>query len=156
MSLGSIALLGLVLSAPAPARPPAPAPVVCTKYRVMAEENELVDEDDVAAWATGALEKAALLDAKSPCFLHVRITAGPISSGGRKDGWIAHVALSTRRFLKDGKLVTNEKGMLLVDPEKDGVVARARGFVEEFVARLPAVAGAREGGRQPSGTHPSR
>lgn len=154
MSLGAALLLGLALapgatpsvpppSPPAPARaagvaPARPAPVVCTRYRAQAEKNELVPEEEVATWASAALEKAGLLDPASPCFLHARITAGPIRTGGREDGWVAHVALSTRRYLKDGKLVTNEKGMLFVEPRREGVVAKARGFVEEFVAKVKA------------------
>ena len=49
---------------------------------------------------------------------------------------MAHVALSTRRFLRDGKLVTHEKGMLFVEAEREGLVAKARSFVEQFVAKL--------------------
>jgi hypothetical protein len=137
MTLGAAVLLGLALSAPsiAPGRAPPPAPP-CTKYRVQTEPNELAPEKDVAAWASAALEKATLLDKGSACFVHVRITAGPIRSGGRQDGWVAHVALSTRRYLRDGKLVTHEKGMLLVESERDALVAKARSFVEDWIAKL--------------------
>ncbi len=38
--------------------------------------------------------------------------------------------------MKDGKLVTREKGMLFVEPLREGLVAKARSFVEEFVAKL--------------------
>jgi hypothetical protein len=139
MTFGSALLLGLALSAPASAAAPGrapPAPAPCTKYRVQAEKNELAAEGDVAAWATAALEKAALFDARSPCYVHVRITAGPIRSGGRQDGWVAHVALSTRRYLREGKLVTREKGMLLVEAEREPLVARAREFLQGWIAKL--------------------
>jgi hypothetical protein len=141
MSLGAVVLLGVVLSAPvkAPVKAPAPAqpaPVVCTKYRVLAEKNELVAEDEVGRWVTAALEKGALLDAASPCFVHVRITAGPIRTGGKEDGFVAHVSTSTRRFFRDGKLVTREKGMLLVEPHREALPPRVRTFLEEFVAGL--------------------
>jgi hypothetical protein len=155
MGLGAAAvLLGLVVSAPvrAPAKatgaPAAqPPPVVCTRYRVQAEKNELVPDAEVARWTTAALERAALLDPASPCFVHVRITAGPIRTGGKEDGFVAHVSSSTRRFFRDGKLVTREKGMLFVEPHREEVVARVRSFVDEFVAGLvttaaPGAAGA--------------
>jgi hypothetical protein len=134
MSFAAVALLGLALSAPPPARP-APEPPACPKYRVIAEENELAGADDVAAWAKGPLERAALLDERSPCYLHVRVTAGKTSAGGKVDGWVAHVAVSVRRYVKAGKLISNEKGMLFIEPKRDGVVAKARSFVEEFVAK---------------------
>jgi len=131
MSFGAAVLLGLALSAPS-----APAsPVVCTKYSVLAEKNDLVAEQDVAAWATGALERVDAFDKASPCFVHVRITAGPIRAGGRQDGWVAHVSGSTRRLLKDGKLVTREKGTLLVEATREGLVRKVRKFVEDFVSR---------------------
>jgi hypothetical protein len=154
MTLGAAALVAVVLSAgaahaeppaaprPGPAagaRPEQPARIVpCTKYRGQAEKNELAKEEEVAGWANAALERSGLRDDGSVCFLHVRITAGPTSTGGKEDGWIAHVAVSTRRYLKEGKLVTNEKGMLLVDPRRDGVAARAQKFVEDCVAKLKA------------------
>lgn len=154
MSLGAVVLLGVVLSAPvvkAPVKAPAPAqpaPVVCTKYRVLAEKNELVPDDEVARWVTAALEKGALLDATSPCFVHVRITAGPLRTGGKEDGFVAHVSTSIRRFFRDGKLVTREKGMLLVEPRREALPPRVRTFLEEFVAGLaspPAVEPERKG-----------
>ena len=139
MTFGAAVLLTVALragpvTAASPVRPvPIPA---CTRYRVLAEKNDLAPEKDVAGWATAALERAALFDKNSPCYVHVRITAGPIRSGGRQDGWVAHVAVSTRRYLRGGKLVSNEKGMLLVEAEKDALVARARSLVEEYAARL--------------------
>ena len=153
MSFGAAVLLGLALSAPPASAPPPPRatqpsgapvarasrqppPLVCTSYRVLVEQNELAPEAEVAGWATAALGRAALLDPASPCFVHVRITAGPTRTGGREDGFVAHVAASTRRFFRDGKLVTREKGMLFIEPRREGVVARARTFVEEFVAGL--------------------
>jgi hypothetical protein len=146
MSLGTAVLLGFALSTPS--APPAPAAtgaqgprapaaaVACTKYRAQVEKNALASEHDLASWANLALDRAALLDARSPCFVHVRITAGPIHTGGREDGWMAHVGVSTRRYLKDGKHVTHEKGMLLVEPTREGLVPRVRSFVEEFVSAL--------------------
>jgi hypothetical protein len=158
---GTAFLLALALSAPpavgqgpaAPAKPtPAatrpPPPVVCTRYRAQVEKNALADERQLASWATTSLDQARLLDPASPCFLHVRITAAPIRTGGREDGWMAHVAISIRRYLKDGKLVTHEKGMLFVEPTREALVPRARGFVEEFVAALgtaPATLGGDSG-----------
>lgn len=142
MVLGAAVLLGLSLSAPtrapavklaAPAQPPAAA---CERYRVLAEQNALAPEAEVAAWATAALQRAALLDPASPCFVHVRITAGPISTRGREDGFVAHVSASTRRFLRDGKLVTRERGLLVVQARRDEVVPRVHDFVDEFVAGL--------------------
>ena len=141
---GLAALLGVALAAagatPAPAPGKAPAKAAaqapCTRYRAQAEKNDRVPEDQAAAWATAALERAGLLDPASACFVHVRITAGPIRTGGRQDGWVAHVAVSTRRYLRDGKLVTHEKGLLLVEAEQGALVARARSFVEEWVAAL--------------------
>ena len=131
------AALGLALAAAPTAAPAAaPAAATCTRYRVMAEKNDLAAEEDVAAWATAALERGALLDKASPCFVHVRITASPIRAGGREDGWVAHVSVSTRRYFKDGKLVTNEKGILLVEPTREALAAKARTHVEEFVSRL--------------------
>jgi hypothetical protein len=143
MSFGAAALLGLALSAPpaqpAPSAPAAPAaPATCTKYSVIVEKNELAANQDVAAWATAALEKANLFDRASPCFVHVRITAGPIHTGGREDGWAAHVSTSTRRLLKDGKLVTREKGTLFIEPTRDGVAAKARKLVEDYAASVAA------------------
>jgi hypothetical protein len=137
MTLGAATLIGLALAAPA-AAPGRGAPTAppCTKYRVQTEKNDLAADGEVTAWATAALEKAALLDKGSACFVHVRITAGPIRTGGRQDGWVAHVALSTRRYFKDGKLVTREKGMLLVEAERDALVARTRGFLEDWIAKL--------------------
>ncbi len=136
MILGAaVALLGVALSAPTKGPPP-PTAAACTRFRVLAEKNDLAAEGEVAAWVTGALERAALLDEQSPCFVQVRITAIPIRSGGRQDGWVAHVSASTRRFLRDGKLVANEKGMLLVEPARESLVARARTFLEAYVAAL--------------------
>lgn len=153
MSPGAAALLAAVLSAPvkAPVKAlaPQPPPVVCTKYRVLAEKNDLVGDAELAGWVTGALERAALLDAASPCFVHVRITAGPLRTGGKEDGFVAHVAASTRRFFKDGKLVTREKGMLFVEPRREAIVPRVRAFLEEFAAGLGAAAPA-EGERRGS------
>jgi hypothetical protein len=161
MGLGAATvLLGLALSAPvrapakavgAPAAQPAQPPAACTRYRVLAEKNELVPDAEVAAWATAALEKASLLDAASPCFVHLRITAGPIRSGGKEDGFVAHVSASTRRFFRDGKLVTREKGMLFVEAHREEVVPRVRSFVDDFVAGLvttlaPGAPGGRRGG----------
>jgi hypothetical protein len=132
MSFGVAVLLGLALSAPA-----APAsPVACTKYSVLAEKNDVASEQDVAAWATAALEKAEVFDKGSPCVVHVRITAGPTRAGGKQDGWVAHVSASTRRFLKDGKLVTREKGTLFVEPTRDGLLRKVRTFVEGFASSL--------------------
>jgi hypothetical protein len=132
MSFGAAVLLGLALSAPS-----APAsPVVCTRYSVLAEKNDLAADQDVAAWATAALEKADLFDKASPCFVHVRITAGPIRAGGKQDGWVAHVSASTRRLLNDGKLVTRERGTLFVEPMREGLVRKVRKFVEDFASRL--------------------
>ncbi len=144
MSFGATVLLGLALSATVKGAPPAPAKsaaapssaVVCRKYRVRAEKSDLATDQEVTGWATAALERASLLDNESPCYVHVRITAGPIRSGGRQDGWMAHVGVSTRASVKDGKLVTREKGMLFVEPLREGLVAKARSFVEEFVAKL--------------------
>jgi hypothetical protein len=159
MVLGAAALLGLALSAPvrAPARavgaPAAQAPqppAACTKYRVLAEKNDLAPDTEVAAWASGALEKAALLDLASPCFVHLRITAGPIRTGGKEDGFVAHVSASTRRFFRDGKLVTREKGMLFIDPRREDVVPRVRSFVDDFVAGLVTTAAPR--GQGPRGS----
>lgn len=145
------ALLGVALcaggTAPAPARTPAkatarsaapPATLPCTRYRVLAEQNELAPDAEVAAWATAALERAGLLDPASPCLVHVRITAGALRTGGKEDGYVAHVATSTRRFLREGKLVTHEKGMLFVDAKRDEVVRRVHAFVDAFVAGLAA------------------
>ena len=132
MSFGAAVLLGLALSAPS--APPSTA--ACTKYSVIAEKNDLVADRDVAAWATAALEKADVFDEASPCFVHVRISAGPTRAGGRQDGWVAHVSVSTRRLLKDGKLVTREKGMLFVEPIRDGIVRKVRKFVEGFASSL--------------------
>lgn len=152
MILGAAVVLGLALSAPvrAPATPvgsPAAAaakaaqpPAACTGYRVLAEKNDLAADADVAAWATAALEKAALHDPASPCFVHVRITAGPIRTGGKEDGFVAHVSTSTRRFFRDGKLVTRERGMLFVEPRREDVVPRVKGFVDDFVAGLVTTA----------------
>jgi hypothetical protein len=153
-------LLALALSTP-PAAGPAPAPAKpapgaartqplapCTRYRVQVEKNVLADERQLASWATTSLDQARLLDPASPCYLHVRITAAPIRSGGREDGWMAHVGISTRRYLKDGKLVTHEKGMLFVEPTREALVPRARGFIEEFIATLgtaPATLGGDSG-----------
>jgi len=143
MSPGAFALLAVALSAP-PAAAPAPGtpgarqppPLVCTKYRAQVEKNALGDERAFASWVTTSLDQARLLDPASPCFVHVRITAAPIRAGGREDGWMAHVGVSTRRYLKDGKLVTHEKGMLLVEPTREALVPRVRAFVEEFVSKL--------------------
>lgn len=146
MVLGAAALLGVTLStaAGAPAAkvvaPAQHAPAPCTRYGVLAEANELVPAAEVAAWASAALQRAALLDPGSPCFVHVRITAGPIRTGGKTDGFVAHVSTSTRRFLRDGKLVTREKGMLLVEPRREDVVPRAHEFVDAFVAALATTA----------------
>ena len=132
MSFEAAVLLGLALSAPS-----APAsPVACTKYSVLAEKNDLAADQDVAAWATAALEKADVFDKASPCFVHVRITAGPTRTGGKQDGWVAHVSASTRRLLNDGKLVTREKGTLFVEPKREGLVRKVRKFVEDFASRL--------------------
>ena len=130
----ALLLLGLALAAPstpapAPAKAqPAAAPTLaaCSRYRVLAEPSELASDAEVAGWASVALEKAALLDKDSACWVQVRITAGPIRSGGRQDGWAAHVSTSTRRYLRDGKLVTNERGMLLVEATKGDLAAKAR------------------------------
>jgi lactam utilization protein B len=108
----------------------------CTRYRVLAERTDLAADEEVASWAKGALQRAALLDEQSPCYVHVRVTAGPIRAGGRQDGWVAHVAVSTRRYLRDGKLVADEKGMLLVESTKEALAAKARSFVEDTVAAL--------------------
>ena len=125
-------LLGLALSAPS-----SPAsPAVCTKYSVLAEKNDLVADQEVAAWATGALESVDAFDKASPCFVHVRITAGTTRAGGRQDGWVAHVSASTRRLLKDGKLVTREKGTLFVEATREGLVRKVRKFVEDFASSL--------------------
>jgi creatinine amidohydrolase/Fe(II)-dependent formamide hydrolase-like protein len=132
MSFGSAVLLGLALSAPSASA----SPVACTKYSVVAEKNDLAADQDVAAWATAALEKVDVFDEASPCFVHVRITAGPIRAGGKQDGWVAHVSASTRRLLKDGKLVTREKGTLFVEPMRDGLVRKVRKFVESFASSL--------------------
>jgi hypothetical protein len=161
------ALLAVAVAAPAaapatgsnttttlvPARAAAPAsgaraapPAACTKYRVLAEKSELGTDQEIAAWATAALERASLHDKGSPCWIYVRITAAPIRTGGKQDGWHAHVAASTRRYLKDGKLVSNERGMLLVEAQREALAARARTFLEEYVARL----GAAPGGAIPS------
>ena len=132
MSFEAAVLLGLALSAPS-----APAsPAACTKYSVLAEKNDLAADQDVAAWATAALEKADVFDKASPCFVHVRITAGPTRTGGKQDGWVAHVSASTRRLLNDGKLVTREKGTLFVEPKREGLVRKVRKFVEDFASRL--------------------
>jgi hypothetical protein len=137
MILGAAVLLAAALATPTPVPAKAsPPPVACTKYRVLAERNDLVGEEEVAGWVRTALERADLLDAASPCFVHLRITAGPIRTGGKEDGFVAHVSASTRRFLRDGKLVTREKGMLLVEPRRETLVPRVRTFVEEFVAGL--------------------
>jgi len=150
MALGAAALLGLALSAPvkAPAQPP---PVPCTRYRVQAEKNDLAPEAEVAAWTAAALDHVALLDPASPCFVHVRITAGPIRTGGKEDGFVAHVSASTRRFLRDGKLVTREKGMLLVEARRDVLVPRVRSFVEDFVTGLTTTAAAPGAPTAPAG-----
>jgi len=145
MAIGpAVLLLGLALAAPSspaptPAKgqpPGAPTLAACARYRVLAEKSELASDAEVAGWVTAALEKGALLDKGSPCWVHVRVTAGPIRSGGRQDGWAAHVSASTRRYLRDGKLVSNEKGMLLVEATKEELAARARKFVEEYAAGL--------------------
>jgi hypothetical protein len=151
---GAAALLAVALSAPpaprsgstttttiTPARSAAPAPAACTKYRVLAEKSELATDQEVAAWAAAALERASLLDKSSPCWVYVRITAAPIRTGGKQDGWHAHVAVSTRRYLRDGKLVGNERGMLLVEAKREALTARARTFVEEYVAKLGSAQG---------------
>lgn len=136
MNVGAATLVGLALSAgTAHPAPPAAGALVCTKYRVIADKNALVPEENVAAWATAALEKAALFDKASPCYVHVRITAAPLRKGGQEDGWVAHVSLSTRRYVKDGKIVTNEKGMLLIDARREDLVARVQSFVEEYVSK---------------------
>jgi hypothetical protein len=137
-------LLALALAAPSPPTPgtpkaqPAAAPTLaaCSRYRVLAEPSDLASDAVVAGWATAALEKAALHDKDSPCWVQVRVTAGPIRSGGRQDGWAAHVSASTRRYLRDGKLVSNEKGMLLVEATKEDLAAKARKFVEDYAAGL--------------------
>ncbi len=156
------ALLAVALTAPAappkngstttttivpahPAPPPAAAPP-CSKYRVLAEKSELATDQEVSGWATAALQRAALFDKGSPCWIYVRITAAPIRTGGKQDGWHAHVAVSTRRYLKDGKLVSNERGILLVEAERDALAARARALLEEYVGKL---------GGTPSGAIPS-
>lgn len=141
MVLGA-ALLGLALSAPVkvPAKAVAPPPVPCTRYRVLAEKNALLPDAEVAAWATSALGKAALLDPASPCFVHVRITAGPLRTAGKEDGFVAHVSASTRRLLRDGKLVTHEKGMLLVEAHREDLLPRVHAFLDEFVAGLVTTA----------------
>lgn len=155
--IAATVLLGLALSAqPAasapvrsPARPvgapaaraAAPPPVACAGYRVLAEKNDLTSDAQVATWATAALEQAALLDPASPCFVHVRITAGPIRTGGKEDGFVAHVSTSTRRFFRDGKLVTREKGMLFVEPRREDLLPRVKGLVDDFVAGLVTAAG---------------
>lgn len=145
MTLAAALVLGLSLSAPARAPavklgpPPAPPPS-CVRYRAQAERNELLPEGEVAAWATAALERAALLDPASPCFVHVRITAGPISTMGRQDGFVAHVSASTRRFFRDGKLVTREKGLLVVQAHREDVIPRIHEFVDEFVAGIVTTA----------------
>jgi hypothetical protein len=144
MAIGPALFLGFVLAAPPTAAPApakgqraaAPTLAACARYRVLAEQSELASEAEVAGWATAALEKGALLDKDSPCWVQVRVTAGPIRSGGRQDGWAAHVSASTRRYLRDGKLVSNEKGMLLVEATKEELAARARKFVEEYAAGL--------------------
>lgn len=142
MRLAAALLLGLGLSAPGAASPPAPraaapAPAAqCTGYGVIAEKNDLAPEEEISGWAIAALESAGRYDRASPCFVHVRITSGPIRTGGRQDGWVAHVAVSTRRLVKDGKHVTHEKGMLLVDALRAGLLARTQRFVEDFVAKL--------------------
>jgi hypothetical protein len=143
MTFGAAALLGLALSAP---QVPA-SPVTCAKYGVIAEKNDLAAEQDVAASATAGLQKAGVFDKASPCFVHVRITAGPIRTGGREDGWMAHVAASTRRLLKDGKHVTREKGMLFVEPTRERLVGRVRKFVEDYASSLggPAPLGSDRG-----------
>ncbi len=146
MTFGAAALLGLGLLAPAKGAPPASAKsaapptgaVVCTKYRVLAEKSDLAPDREVAGWATAALERASLFGGESPCYVYVRITAGPIRSGGRQDGWMAHVGVSIRRYLKTGQLVTREKGMLFVEPLRERLSAKARSFVEEYVAMLHA------------------
>jgi hypothetical protein len=136
MGFGAAALLGLALSAPPAVPAPRAPPAVCTKYSVIAEKNDLATTPDVVAWATAALEKANVLDKASPCFVHVRITAGPIHTGGREDGWAGHVSASTRRLLKDGKLVTREKGTLFVEPTRDGVADKVRKFVEDYASSV--------------------
>jgi hypothetical protein len=148
MVLGAAALLGLALSTPvrAPAAkvagPAQPGVAPCTRYGALAEENDLVLAGDVAAWATAALERAALLDPASPCFVHVRITAGPLRTGGKVDGFVAHVSASTRRYLRDGKLVTREKGLLVVEPRAADVAPRVHAFVDAFVASLATTSAA--------------
>jgi creatinine amidohydrolase/Fe(II)-dependent formamide hydrolase-like protein len=139
MSFGAVALLGLALSAPS-ARPAPASPAACTKYSVFAEKNDLAADQDVAGWATAALEKADVLDKASPCFVHVRITAGPIRKGGKEDGWMAHVSTSTRRLQKDGKLVTREKGTLFVEPLREGLVEKVRKFVGDYASSLGSTA----------------
>ena len=87
----ALLLLGLALAAPstpapAPAKaqpPAAPTLAACARYRVLAEQSELASDDEVAGWASVALEKAALLDKDSACWVQVRITARPSGSGRR-------------------------------------------------------------------------
>lgn len=147
MPCAPLALLGLALAAPGtPAVRPPPARETCTRYQVMAERNALAPEAEVAAWGAAGLTRAGLLDPASPCFLHVRITAGPIHTGGREDGFAAHVAVSTRRLQKDGKLVTREKGFLFVEATREAVLGKARAFVEDFAGRLGAPPAAGPGG----------
>jgi hypothetical protein len=136
------ALLGLALTAPVRAPATAPPPAPCTRFRVQAEKNDLAPDAEVAAWTSAALDHRALLDPASPCFVHVRITAGPIRTGGKEDGFVAHVAASTRRLQRDGKLVTREKGMLFVEARRDAVIPRVRAFVDDFVAGLATTAAA--------------
>ena len=86
MSFGIALVLGLALSAPGnvPATP-APAPVGCTKYRVLAEKNDLVPDADVAAWAVAALQDRGF----TPRYgLDRRI--GDPSSGWRKRNLTEH------------------------------------------------------------------
>lgn len=148
MVLGAAALLGLALSTPvrAPAAkvagPAQQVPAPCTRYGVLAEENEVAPAGEVAAWASAALQRAALLDPASPCFVHVRITAGPLRTGGKVDGFVAHVSASTRRYLRDGKLVTREKGLLVVEPRPGDVAPRVHEFVDAFVASLATTSAA--------------
>jgi hypothetical protein len=148
MTLGPV-LVALALAAPpspasapagapvsAPTAPRPPSPGACLRYRVQVERNELVPEAEAAGWATAVLERLRLHDPRSPCYVLVRITAGPTRTRGQEDGWVAHVALSTRRLQKDGKLVGRERGKLFIEAERDAVVARVRGLVEEWVATL--------------------
>jgi hypothetical protein len=166
-TLGSV-LVALAISAPPgpPAAPPAtpaaapaaapstparaPSPGACLRYRVQAERNELAPDAEVAAWATAALERIRLHDPRSPCYLLVRITAGPTRTRGQEDGWVAHVALSARRLQKDGKLVSRERGKLFVEAERDAVVARVRGLVEEWVGTLASPAPEAPAGASPA------